>query len=141
MRGHLLDTNVVSEWMKPHPNPGVIEWLDNADEDTTYLSVLSIGEIRRGVDRLSDSRRRDQLARWLTDDLAGRFVGRLLSVDLATANAWGRLRARTEQIGRTMPGTDALLAATAESHDLEIVTRNVADFAASGVPVHNPWTD
>ncbi len=120
--------------------PGLVAWFDQVDEDDTYLSVITLGEVRRGVDRLPPSRRRTELERW-QEDLRLRFEGRVLTVDEEVAGRWGHMRARADQIGRTLGAVDALLAATAEYHQLEIVTRNVADFTASGVPVHNPWTD
>jgi predicted nucleic acid-binding protein len=118
-----------------------MEWLDAVDEDRTFLSVVSIGELRRGVDRLADGRRKDALTGWLVDELPGRFEGRMLGVDLAVANAWGRMRARTDAVGKPLGPIDALLAATAESHRLEVVTRNVAHFEPAGVAIVNPWTN
>lgn len=135
----LLDTNAVSEWIKPQPDRGLVEWLDSIDEDRTYLSVLTFGELRRGLDRMADGRRRERLVRWLTDELADRFEGRLLPIDDVIAQAWGRMRARADLMGRSVDPTDALFAATAESHGLTLVTRNVRDFEATGVPIVNPW--
>lgn len=135
----LLDTNAVSEWLKPRPDPGLVRWLDAIDEDRTHLSVVTIGELRRGVDRMADGHRKERLARWLTDELPVRFEGRLLPIDEAIAQAWGRVRARTDLMGRSVDPVDALFAATAESHGLTIVTRNVRDFEPTGVPIVNPW--
>ena len=136
---YLLDTNAVSEWVKPRPDPGIAAWLDEVDEDRTYLSVITLGELRKGVDRLADGRRRDRLDRWLTGDLPDRFSGRLLPVDAVVADEWGQLLARAECAGSAVGSPDALIAATAKVHGLQVVTRNVRDFRATGVDVISPW--
>ena len=136
----LLDTNVVSEWTKPRQNPGVVAFLSSQDESVLFLSVVTIAELRRGVSRLPDGARRDRLNHWLTYDLPARFEGRLLGIDGAVADAWGRLMARSEQVGRSMGAMDGWIAATASVHALTLVSRNVADFAAVLGRVENPWT-
>ena len=136
---YLLDTNAVSEWVRPRPDPGIVRWLDEVDEDRTYLSVITLGELRKGVDRLADGRRRGRLDQWLTNELPGRFSGRLLSVDAAVADKWGQLLARAENAGRTVAAVDALIAATANVHSLKVVTRNVGHFRDAGVEVVSPW--
>jgi toxin FitB len=136
---YLLDTNAVSEWVKPRPDPGFVRWLDEVDEDRTYLSVITLGELRKGAERLADGRRRDRLDRWLTGDLPGRFGGRVLPVDAVVADEWGRVLARAGHAGSPVGGSDALIAATAKVHGLQIVTRNVRHFAATGVDVISPW--
>jgi predicted nucleic acid-binding protein len=136
---YLLDTNAVSEWVKPRPDPGIAAWLDEVDEDRTYLSVITLGELRKGVDRLADGRRRDRLGRWLSGDLPERFSGRLLPVDAVVADQWGQLLARAECAGSAVGSLDALIAATAKVHGLQVVTRNVRDFRATGVDVISPW--
>lgn len=137
---YLLDTNAISEWTRPQPDPGIVRWLDEVDEDRTYLSVITLGELRKGVDRLANSRRRDRLERWLTGDLRNRFSGRVLPVDAAVADVWGRLLAQAENAGTPMAGIDALIAATARVHDLHVVSRNVAHFRHADVEVISPWT-
>lgn len=137
---YLLDTAMVSEWTKSRPDPGVVRWLDEVDEDRTYLSVVTIAELRHGVERLTAGRRRVALESWLDGELPDRFDGRLLPVEWDVANAWGRLVARLAHRGRPVDAMDALIAATAECHELEVVTRNVSDFEPTGVPVVNPWT-
>jgi toxin FitB len=136
----LLDTNVISEWVRPRPNPGVIAWLADADEDRLFLSVISLAELVRGVERLPAGRSKTRLGRWLSDDLLIRFEGRLLPIDEVVAEGWGRVMARGEAAGRGIGAMDAFLAATAERHGLAIVTRNVADFVASTAAIVNPWS-
>lgn len=138
---YLLDTNVVSEWAKPLPSPDVVTWLTDVDEDTVHLSVVTFAEIRHGVDRLPEGRRRDRLATWLTGDLPARFEGRILDIDREVADAWGTLMARGQSRGRSLPVMDAFVAATALRHTLTLVTRNVSDFDDLGVKLVNPWGD
>jgi toxin FitB len=137
----LLDTNVVSEWTKPQPNSGVIDWLAQTDEDSVFLSVVTFAELRHGIERLPPSKRRDRLDEWLKVDLPLRFEQRILPVDAAIADQWGHLVARCEAAGRPIHAMDALLAATAEAHALTLVTRNAADFAATlkSKSILNPW--
>ncbi|ASG23725.1 type II toxin-antitoxin system VapC family toxin [Nitrospirillum viridazoti] len=136
---YLLDTNVVSEWVKPRPDAGVIEWLAAADEDRLYLSVPTLAELRQGVQRLAPGQRRNRLDTWLRDDLPLRFDRRILAIDAAVADAWGVIVARGQATGRSISAMDAFIAATAEIHDLTLVTRNVADFGLLQQPVLNPW--
>ena len=135
----LLDTNVISEWVKPRPDPGVIAWLAETDEDRTFLSVVSFAEIRRGIELLPDGRRRSRLAAWLAEELPARFEGRILPVDRRIAETWGILTARGSQAGATLGSIDAFFAATAEARRLTLVTRNTKDFATIGIPLVNPW--
>lgn len=137
---YLLDTNVVSEWVRPRPDAGVIAWLDEADEDRLFLSVITLAELRRGVERLEPGRRRTRLDDWLRDELTRRFDGRILPIDAAIAETWGRLVARSEATGRAIGAMDAFMAATAMAHDLTLVTRNVGDFKSAIRSLHNPWT-
>ena len=136
----LLDTNVVSEWTKPQPNAGVVQWLAEADEDEVFLSVVTFAELRHGIERLAVGARRRRLDEWLRSDLPLRFEERIVGVDGAIADEWGRLVARREARGRPIHAMDALIAATAQVHDLTLVTRNAHDFEASVKSVLNPWT-
>lgn len=135
----LLDTNVVSEWTKPRPNDGVIAWLAGVDEDRVFLSVVTLAEVRLGIERLPSGQRRTRLEAWLVDDLAARFEGRLLPITAETADRWGRVVARAQSAGRVLAAMDAWIVATCEQHGLTLVTRDVADLASSGVDVLNPW--
>jgi predicted nucleic acid-binding protein len=116
-----LDTNCVSELVRVKPEPRVLAWMEAADESLLHLSVLTLGEVRKGLAALPQGRRRTRLEAWLEVDLRARFSGRILPVDAAVAHRWG------------------LLAATALRHNLTLVSRNVSDFAAAQVPVLNPW--
>ena len=136
---YLLDTNVVSEWVKPEPTPTVVEWLSGVDEDAGFLSVVTLAELRRGVQLLATSRRRQRLEKWLDEDLVDRFHERILAVDIIIADAWGRLTARASRAGRKVGAMDGFVAATAEAHGLTLVTRNVRDFEHLGVDLFDPW--
>ena len=137
----LLDTNVVSEWMKPRPTPGVVSWLADVDEDRVFISVVTLSEIRYGVERLPLGRRRKQLEDWLEHELPLRFEGRILSVDPTIADTSGRISARSECAGRPMQAIDSFIAATAEVHQLILVTRDESDFKTVVKNILNPWKD
>jgi len=136
--GYLLDTNVISELVKPRPAPTVARWVDATDEDLLCLRVLTFGEIRKGISSLPDaSSRRVSLEVWLDQELPLRFAGRILSIDQAIADRWGKITAKAVAAKCPVPVIDGLLAATTLQHNLTLVTRNVA---ISGVSVFNPWT-
>ena len=136
---YLLDTNAVSEWVKPRPDPGLAAWLAACDEDSIYLSVVTLAELRRGIARLELGRRRSQLDLWLRDELPQRFDGRILPVTGAVADVWGMLVAEREALGRPISAMDAFIAATAHLHEMVLVTRNEADFQFSLKDLLNPW--
>ena len=135
----LLDTNAVSEWVKPRPNRGVIRWMEAADEDRVFLSVISLAELRHGVERMAAGARRNRLEGWLRHELPLRFEGRILPVDQRIAEAWGRVVSRSEALGRPMGVMDAFLSATSEIHHLILVTRNVSHFPVLKA-ILNPWS-
>jgi toxin FitB len=135
----LLDTNVVSEWIRPQPNPNLVAWLDEVDEDRLHVSVATFAEIRHGIELMARGRRREALMRWLEDDLTARFADRILAIDRAVAEWWGVIMARAGAAGNAMATMDGFLAATAATHDLTLVTREAADFRGAGVPIINPW--
>ena len=135
----LLDTNAVSEWVKPRPNPGLIAWMETVDEDRVFLSVVSLAELNYGVQRMAAGNRRSRLEAWLRDELPLRFERRILPVDARVADAWGKTVVRCEAVGRPVGVMDAFLAATAEIHSLTLVTRNVSDFPLLKALL-NPWS-
>ena len=137
----LLDTNVVSEWTKPRPDPGVVDWLADADEDRIFISVVTLAELRHGIERLAPGARRDRLDVWLTQEVPLRFEERLLDVDAETANMWGRIMARGQAVGRPPSAMDAFIAAVTLRHDMTLITRNVSDFETLGVRYLNPWSN
>lgn len=139
MNGFLLDTNVISELVKPEPDANVVRWIEETDESLLFLSVITIGEIRKGVERLTPGRRRGRLESWLRIDLRARFHNRILPVDESVAERWGELSAVAAPNGKPVPVLDGLLAATAAHYDLMLVTRNVQDVAGTTVPTLNPW--
>ena len=139
MSGFLLDTNVVSELIRPKPDDNVVRWVEETDEAILFLSVLTLGEIRQGVERLRAGRRRGRLESWLQVDLLSRFQGRILGIDEAITDRWGRVAASAAAKGKPVPVIDGLLAATALHHNLTLVTRNTSDVAGTGVPTLNPW--
>ena len=136
----LLDTNVVSEWTKPRPNPGLMDWLSQVNEGEVFLSVVTVAELRYGIERLPQGRRRRELDRWLRSELPRRFEQRIILVDGPICDEWGRVTARLESPGRSIHAMDALIAATALVHGLTLVTRNAHDFSTAVQSVLNPWT-
>jgi predicted nucleic acid-binding protein len=137
--GFLLDTNIISELVKRKPEPKVTAWIDSTDENLMYLSVLTLGEIRKGITLLHDASRRVVLQAWLDSDLIQRFGERILPIDRAVADRWGRLAAGAAAAKALLPVIDGLLAATALDQNLTLVTRNTKDVAVTGVPIFNPW--
>lgn len=132
----LLDTCVVSELFRSVPESRVVEWYEATAPRALFVSALTLGEIRKGVEKLGSGPRRDRIRAWLEIEFPGWFDGRILPVDAAVADEWGRLAARA---ARTLPMVDSLIAATALCHRLSVATRNVADFAPTGVAIVNPW--
>lgn len=136
---YLLDTNVISELVAKRPNPKVIQWIDQLDPTSLYLSVITIGELRKGIAKLSNSSRKEQLENWLVDELLIRFQDRILVLDIKAMLIWGDLVGTLGQTGRQLSAMDSLIAALALSHSCTLVTRNEADFKDTGVNVLNPW--
>jgi len=136
----LLDTNVLSEIVKPRLNAGLLNWLAQVDEDRTFLSVITLMELRYGVERMAAGRKRKRLEEWLDHDLPVRFENRIFAVDASVADACGKLVARTESLGRPMETRDALIAATAEVHGMTVVTRDVSDFKPAVKNLLSPWS-
>ena len=133
---YLLDTNVISELVRKRPSARVVRWFKTIPDGALHLSALTIGEIRKGVEKLDDTPRKEQLRLWLEQDLPAWFESRILPVSAPVADRWGRLLAT---LPKTPPAIDSLLAATALHHELRLVTRNDRDFAYPGLDVVNPW--
>ena len=140
MTGYLLDTNVVSELIKPSPDARVAAWIRATEETDLHLSVLTFAEIRYGIEKLPQGTRRERLRRWMDADLADRFEGRILGVDRAIGELWGVIMARGFAVSVRLPVMDTLLAATAEHHAMTMVTRNIRDFARAGIATLDPWS-
>jgi predicted nucleic acid-binding protein len=135
----LLDTCVISELVSKKPNPSVVDFVDSLDPEDIYLSVITIGEIVKGIEKLPKSRRKTDLHNWLNDDLLTRFEGNIVALDTDVLIGWGMLTARLESAGNTMPAVDSLIAATALAKKMTLVTRNVSDFEGTNVEIINPW--
>ena len=133
---YLVDTNVISELRRKQPDANVVAWLERCAPQSLYLSVLTLGEIRKGIERLDDLKRPQILVDWLHVELPTFFLGRLISIDASVADRWGRLQS---DASRSLPAIDGLLAATALQYDLTMVTRNLKDFQGLGLKIINPW--
>ncbi len=136
---YLLDTCVLSELIKTKPSLNVIDWISGIDERCLYISVLTIGEIHKGIEKLPESKKKENLHKWVNFDLTERFNNKILNIDLQTATIWGKVQAQSERIGRTLPSIDGLIACTGIAHDLTVATRNIKDMKASGASLVNPW--
>ncbi len=136
---YLIDTCVISELVRKRPHSGVVAWVREQEEPALFLSVLTFGEIEKGIARLEDGARKQKLRDWVDHDLRRRFGGRVLPFDYEVACRWGRISGDAKRTGNRMPVVDGMLAATALIHGLTLVTRNTADVASCGVPAFNPW--
>jgi toxin FitB len=133
---YLVDTNAISELRRKKPDPNVVDWFAKRSASSLFLSVLTLGEIRKGIEKHANHQTRRLLADWLEQDLSAYFKGRILLIDAPIADQWGRLQA---SVSRPLPVIDSLLAATALRHGLKLVTRNVNDFVGLSADVINPW--
>jgi len=138
---YLLDTNVISELISKRSNKKVVEWLDRLDSNTIYLSVITIGEIRKGIEKLPPSKRKERIKEWLEGDLLLRFQGRILEITTEVMLIWGELTGRLEKEGRPITAIDSLIAAIALQGNYRLVTRNENDFQYTGVTIINPWKE
>ncbi len=135
----LVDTCAISELVRPTPDKNVLKWFKSVDEQILFLSVITIGEIKKGISRLPLSHKRDGLTKWLENDLRERFYGRIIGIDSSIAILWGDLLGKAESDGKPLSAIDALIAATALNNNMKIATRNSADFSGTGVSVFDPW--
>lgn len=136
---YLIDTCCISELVKKKPNPNVVNWFADRDELSMYLSVITFGELKKGIEKLPDSKKKRVLNTWVKEDLNQRFKNRVLNIDMEVVNKWGEILAKSEKSGKPLPAIDSIIAATALVHDLTVVTRNTQDMVGSGVEVINPW--
>lgn len=136
---YLLDTCVISELIKPKPDKNVISWITNQKEQSLYVSVLTFGEIQKGIEKCADEKRKQRLNLWVKNDLKKRFNHRILPISLTVANCWGKIQAQTEQKGKPMPSIDGLIAITGLVNDCVVVTRNISYMENSTVELLNPW--
>ena len=137
---YLIDTCCISELVKKKPNPNVLKWFAGQDEFSMYLSVITFGELRKGIEKLPESKKKKELNQWVKEDLNHRFKNRVININMEEVNRWGKILATAEKNGKALPAIDSLIAATAQVHDLSVVTRNTQDMEGSGVEVINPWT-
>lgn len=136
---YLLDTCVICEIIKPKPDANVISWLQNKNEDDLYLSVLTFGEIEKGIEKVVDDARKKRLQLWVAEDLKKRFEGRIISIDLDVAVKWGEIQGVAELSEKPMPSIDGLIAVSGLVHHCVVVTRNTSDMAQSNIESFNPW--
>lgn len=136
---YLLDTCLISELVKPTPNQGVLDWLEAQAEERIYLSVVTLGEIQAGISKLAESRRKIALMTWLENQMLSRFEHRMLPVSPDVAMLWGKKRGEAAAMGTTLPLADSLIAATAMTHGMTVVTRNTSDLQRCGAMTFNPW--
>ena len=138
--GFLLDTCVISELIKPSPSSNVVRWVDDHEEEAFYISVITFGEIEKGISKLPEGKKKERLQAWLYRELTDRFNDRVLDVSADVAHTWGRILGAAEKNGHSLPVIDALIAATAITKGLTVVTRNTDDMKESGVALLDPWT-
>lgn len=136
----LIDTCCVSELIKPKPDANVVRWFSDHDEQEMFLSVLTLGELRKGIEKPPDSKRKDAMAHWFENDVTERFAGRMLDVTALESQTWGEVMADAARNGRPIPDIDGLLAATAIANGLTLVTRNTKDMISTGVALIDPWS-
>lgn len=138
---YLLDTCVISEIIKPQPHKGVLAWLQNINENDLYLSVLSFGEIEKGIEKAPGRVKKRRLRLWLEDDLKKRFENRIIPINLKIASKWGEIQGASEKAGRAMPTLDGLIAVSGLVSNCVVVTRNTPDMQASSAELFNPWNE
>jgi toxin FitB len=138
---YLLDTCLISELAKSKPDENVVNWVLSENETGFYVSVLTFGELHKGIEKLPESKKKEELRNWVNDELKNRFQSRIIGIEMRISILWGKIQCIAEKKGTPMPAIDSLIAATALSHDLTVVTRNVSDMEQSGVRLLNPWVN
>lgn len=135
----LLDTCVLSEIIRQKPSKKVTKWIKKEDESNFFISVLTLGELHKGIEKLPESKRKEELHNWVENDLRERFWNKIIDIDIQVAMMWGKIQGMAERVGRPMPAIDSLIAATGITHHLTVVTRNTSDMKESGVALFDPW--
>lgn len=135
---YLLDTCVISELIKTKPDQNVVKWIEEKDEEHLFISVICLGEIKKGITKIADQKRKNQLIDWF-NKLEERFEGRILPIDQNVAEKWGTIQGELENKGLAMPTIDSLIACSALAYNMSVVTRNEKDMQRSGVEIINPW--
>ncbi|MCP3871832.1 MAG: type II toxin-antitoxin system VapC family toxin [Desulfobacteraceae bacterium] len=138
---YLLDTCLISELAKSEPNKKVVDWVSSENDSSFYLSVLTFGELHKGIEKLPESKKKDDLRIWVEDELKNRFQNRIIGIDMRVSVIWGKIQCIAEKKGKPIPVIDSLIAATGITHNLTVVTRNVTDMEQSGVKLLNPWSN
>ena len=136
---YLLDTCVISELIKPKPSSKVLKWLRSCENENLFLSSLTIGEVQKGISKLPDSQKKNNLQDWMDKELIRRFNKRIIGIDFKVAQQWGKIQASTEIAGTKIPVIDSLIASIGIVYDMTVVTRDIADMRNSGVRLFNPW--
>jgi toxin FitB len=136
---YLLDTCLISELSKSKPDRKVVDWVLSENETGFYISVLTFGELHKGIEKLPESKKKEELRFWVEGELKDRFQNRIIGIDMRVSILWGKIQCIAEKKGKPMPAIDSLIAATGIAHDLIVVTRNVSDMEQSGVRLLNPW--
>ena len=136
---YLLDTCVISEMIKAKPDENVISWLEEQDENSLYLSILTFGEIKKGIEKASNQIRKQKLRLWVEDDLKKRFEGRIIPISFSIAAEWGKMQGKSELLGKPLPTMDGLIAVSGLVSQCIVVTRNISDMEQSSAELFNPW--
>ena len=136
---YLLDTCLISELAKSEPNQKVVDWILSENETNFYISVLTFGELHKGIEKLPKSKKKEALRVWVENDLRNRFANHIVGIDMQVSIIWGKIVGLAEKMGSPMPAIDSLIAATGIAHDLTVVTRNISDMKQSGVKLINLW--
>jgi toxin FitB len=137
---YLLDTCLISELAKSNPDEKVVNWVLSENETNFYVSVLTFGELHKGVEKIPESKKKEELRSWIADALKNRFQNRVIGIDMRVSILWGKIQCFAEKNGRPMPAIDSLIAATGIAYDLTVVTRNLSDMEQSGARLLNPWS-
>ena len=136
---YILDTCVISELIKKDPDKNVIKWISGIDENALFITSITVGEIIKGIERLKDGKRKNDLIGWINTDLKERFKNRIIPFDTESATVWGKVQATTELKGKPLPAIDGIIASIGIANNMVIATRNISDMEESGVVLYDPW--